>query len=248
MGNAVLDGVAQERETIARIRARLAQRERTLVEIERLGHLLDAEPGDVQAEPETRELPASTAAERARVRAELADRRAAREQRQAAPRRPPDPNALREWDERILQFIREHEPVRFGQLHRSPELGLERATILRSLERLMERSLVQRTGERAGTRYNLTETLDRRTAEAAGLRGKTHSERRLATVQIKQTKAGVLRALSGGELLAEPTLAGILGQDREHVALACGELLEEGLVELQPDGTYRVTARQLLSV
>lgn len=86
--------------------------------------------------------------------------------------------------------------------------------------------------------WALTELMDAAVARI-GRRGQGSGGGPPASGGASKIRDAVLQCIrEGAGLVDEPEIAAQLQLDREQVALATGELLEEGLIRLSPDGTY----------
>ena len=142
---------------------------------------------------------------------------------------------------KLLQLVREMEPVGLRDLE--ARLGDVRH-IQADLRALRADGLLDFTGNTTSTRWHLTETLDRKMAEqhGKGSRGKGGQ----AGWRNEQCRTFVLERIQADPgSLTEQRLTQAGKYDREEIADACGRLLEEGQIEMQPDATYTPATQEL---
>lgn len=152
--------------------------------------------------------------------------------------RPPrrDPEQVRadvpKTRDEVLGAVAEHGPAGFAVLVERTRLG--RGQLLGRLQDLARAGRVVQNDDRT---WQTTESKDAEIARRNGLKGMG------AANHLSSLRGRVAAAIAADpDALTEPRLALHLGADREDVALACGGLLDDGEVALNPDGTYRTAS------
>ena len=208
--SAILEAIRAERdELLAPIRDRL----QILAELERLASTLDA-PDPPVVSPAQR-LPALPAPA-------------------PAPRQPSTPRVgtyvTRQRTQAVLDAITEHQPISPKDIASRSAVPAE--AVKRILAALRDAGKV--TGEGAPTTrvYRLTATADAETAARHGM--KRPGQR--SGPDLRWPALKLIR--QDPSALTEDRICHALNADREDVALACGRLLEDGSVRMNPDATY----------
>lgn len=136
----------------------------------------------------------------------------------------------------IHDLVTDLEPVRLATLVDRAPFGLGQTRLI--LHRLRDAGVVRSTGKSRGARWHLTATLDAAAAEL------TTAKRNGAPLQ--RCRAEVLSTVRlEPNAWTEQRIAEAGAFDREQVAEACGQLLVDGLVLLNADGTYRLKLQEL---
>lgn len=157
----------------------------------------------------------------------------------SAPPRPPrrEPEQVRadaaKTRDEVLGAVAEHGPAGFAVLVERTRLS--RGQLLGRLQELARAGRVVHNDD--DRTWQTTESKDAEIARRNGLKG-MGAARHLP--QLRGRVAAAIAADPGA--LTEPRLALHLGADREDVALVCGDLLDDGEVALNPDGTYRTAS------
>lgn len=125
---------------------------------------------------------------------------------------------------RLIALIAEHEPVGYNTLRQLFPGATD--TFNRTLRALLDAGGIQKTGRTRAARYHLTETLDRQTAAQADDPPVTARRDILRTVHSEAGK------------WTEERIAATGAFTREQVAFACAQLLAQGEIAMNPDGTY----------
>lgn len=236
--NRVLEAIAAERSELSARLAALEEIERLYREVAAVeqassGMDLAVDAGDEPATNRVR-VPASKAAPAERpVRALPPARRSQLQPRRAQA----TPSEMKQRAALVLAALRDLEPCK------SPALA-ERTTlpahmVKDALVRLREAGLVRMIGPaNRHALWHLTATLDRQTAEKHGTRDPAVQYTR----QVAQTccRDDILATIrSEPDAWTEQRITDTGVWDREQVADACGYLLNDGLIVLNADGTYR---------
>ncbi|HET6866302.1 MAG TPA: hypothetical protein VFH80_10275 [Solirubrobacteraceae bacterium] len=238
--NRVLEAIAAERsELTARLQA--------LEEMERLCRVFDADsPVEVEPRDWRRDLSADLARSLAedppaRPRKLREPVRALPPVRRSAPERPrrkmASPSEMQQRAEKVLAAVRALEPCKSGAIAERAELAPH--MVKEMLVRLRDEGLVRMTGPKnRHALWHLTETLDRQTAEKHGTRDPEIRAAHIKDqVRCREDVLSTIRSDPGQ--WTEQRIADTGAWDREQVADACGYLLNDGLVILDADGTYR---------
>lgn len=132
----------------------------------------------------------------------------------------------------VLAAVDKHGPATFSRLIELTDFG--RGQLLGRLQELAKSSLVVKNLD------DTWQTTASKDAEIAARNGKTAERSGPGLIPGLMRRAAMAIA-ADPDALTEQRLAVALGADREDVALACGLLLEDGDVAMNPDGTYRTT-------
>lgn len=215
--NRVLEAVRAERASLI---ARLA----TLKEIERLWTLADSDDETVQ---DSAAVPAPPAPKTQRREPSRALPPARRIQPQP-PRAGLSPSDVAQRAGNIRLLVAEHEPISFADIVRLS--GLSVGVAKNALNRLREAGIVDGTGNTHNRRYHLQATLDAQAAKTGGAR----------SLKVSRCRDDILQTIASDPgQWSEQRIADAGAWDREQVADACGRLLLDGAIVLDPDGTYR---------
>jgi predicted ArsR family transcriptional regulator len=136
--------------------------------------------------------------------------------------------------ENAMVFLHDHPGCRAGEV--AAVLGVTKSACQGLLSALREAGKVQREGKGAGMRYWTTEDRDRIEAEKSG---KRHSGRVVRGRALPDCVADLMVTIAQEPgRWTEERIAASGAWEREMVALAAGQLLAEGDVVLNGDGTY----------
>lgn len=245
--NGILQAVESEREVIARIRAALDDRDRILGEIERLAAQLDGagEAGEALRRPgesKTRALPAARKPKQAK-RTEIPGLPPSLRTQDLSERPGERPKRSDTAARRVLVLaaIREMEPARFGDLRRHLDCGV--GELQGDLKALRAAGSIDKEGVTTQSRWSLTSTLDRQIAERNGGAYRGHPGVGRSRADRLSDILATIR--SDPSAWTEQRISNSGAWDREQVAEACGQLLEDGAIILNPDGTYRPVTPEL---
>lgn len=123
----------------------------------------------------------------------------------------------------------------------APLVNVDSGKLNRKVKRLVEQGAVRVEGTGAGTRYHLCKSA---AAEINGgsSNGDSHQqmlERREASRHVHSLRDRILEVLRGHPR-TEVQMVGLLRAERDDVAEAAGQLLDEGIVCLHGDGRYEI--------
>lgn len=135
----------------------------------------------------------------------------------------------------VLAAVGEHGPATFARLIELTDFG--RGQLLGRLQELAKSSLIVKNLDDT---WQTTASKDAEIAARNGLSGADGKARAGAVAHLRGRVAQAIAA--DRDALTEQRLAVALGADREDIALACGLLLDNGDVAMNPDGTYRTTS------
>lgn len=133
----------------------------------------------------------------------------------------------------VLAYVHEHGRVKAAAV--AEAVGISVEAVRQHLKALVDSSQIQAEGATSSRVYFTTSNGD----HAAGTRRQAKSTG--TTAPLPQLKRQVLDAIARDPgALTEDRIAQALHVDREDVAVATGELLDQGDVILAPDGTYTI--------
>lgn len=119
--------------------------------------------------------------------------------------------------------------------------GRSKPSLTVSLRKLIQSGQVEAKGERAARRYRKAKTASapipqpKRAEKVPSL--PPRKDRHVTRIKVPQIRAMIVDALRV-EAYSEEEMATLLDMDREDIAFACGQMLEEDVVKLRPDGKY----------
>lgn len=135
-----------------------------------------------------------------------------------------------ERDERVIAAVTALEPATVAQI--SEHTGLSRPATVKRLQRLVRDGRIVATGATKARRYLSVQAADQQVAQRK--QAMTTGASRPLPALTRDTLAAITRDPG----LTEPQLAQALNLDREDIAVACGELLDQAQVQRDPRGGY----------